>query len=185
MPLILLTEPEEEPLSLADLKLFLKLDHDEDDTLIGSLISAARRHVEKVTGRRLVSQIWRLVLDAWPADGVVHLPLAPVVAVEAARLRAGDGTPTVLATGGWVLDPASSRLHVPSRPSVLRPFAGIEIDIQAGYGGADDVPPGLKQAVRLLVAHWYENRAVDSAGGQIAVPIAAAALMAPERAVRL
>jgi uncharacterized phiE125 gp8 family phage protein len=64
---------EEEPLSLADAKLFLHIDHTVDDTLISDLIRAARKHVETVTGKRLVTQIWRLVLDQWPEDGVMKL----------------------------------------------------------------------------------------------------------------
>ena len=69
MPVILISEPEEEPLSLADAKLFLRVEHDAEDALITNLVRAARRHVETQTGRRLVTQIWRLVLDAWPLDG--------------------------------------------------------------------------------------------------------------------
>ena len=183
MPLILISEPEEEPLSLADAKLFLRLDHSADDALVTELVRAARRHVEALTARRLVTQTWRLVLDHWPDDGVVHLPIAPVMAVEAARLRAANGAETVLDTSAWVLN--GQRLHVPVRPSALRPFAGIEIDLIAGYGGAEDVPPGLVQAIRLLVAHWYEHRADALPDGASTLPLAAAALIAPERALRI
>ena len=184
MPLILLTEPDEEPLPLAGAKLFLRVEHDDDDTLIAELIRAARKHVETVTGRRLVTQVWRLVLDTWPADGVLHLPLSPVTEIAAARLRGPDGGETALETDAWLLD-AGGRLHIAQRPAVLRPFAGIEIDLEAGYGGAADVPPGFVQAIRLLVAHWYEYRASVSPHGADALPLAVAALIAPERVLRV
>lgn len=183
MPVILISQPEEEPLSLADAKLFLRVDHDADDALIEGLIRAARRHVEATTGRRLVTQIWRLVLDAWPPDGVIRLPVTPVSGIAAARLRAPDGGETALDVSDFVLDESSARLYVPQRPAVLRPFAGIEADLVAGYGAAADVPPVFVQAVRLLVGHWYEHRA--EAVTRASVPLAAAALMAPERALRL
>lgn len=185
MPLILLSEPEEEPLSLADAKLFLRVDHTADDTLIADLIRTARKHVETVTGKRLVTQIWRLVLDQWPDGGTMKLPLAPVSAVEAARLRAADGTETDVDRESWQLDTSTSRLRMPERPPVLRPFAGIEIDLEVGYGAAEDVPPGSVQAIRLLVAHWYEHRASASPSGMDALPLAVAALIAPERSLRV
>jgi uncharacterized phiE125 gp8 family phage protein len=185
MPLILIGEPEEEPLSLADAKLFLRIDHTADDALIADLIRAARKHVETVTGKRLVTQAWRLVLDQWPEGGVLKLPLAPVSAVEAARLRAPDGAETAVDTAAWLLDTSTSRLRMPERPPVLRPFAGIEIDLEAGYGAAADVPPGFVQAIRLLVAHWYEHRASALPEGMDALPLAVAALIAPERGLRI
>ena len=34
-----------------------------------------------------------------------------------------------------------------------------EIDFTAGYGSSGvDVPQPLRQAIRLLVTHWYEHR---------------------------
>ncbi len=183
MPVILISEPEEEPLSLVDAKLFLRVEHDAEDALITNLIRAARRHVETQTGRRLVTQIWRLVLDAWPLDGVIALPIAPVAVLEGARLRAVDGSASELDLSGWTFDAASARVHVAHRPRLLRAFAGIEVDVTAGYGGAEDVPPVFVQAIRLLVGHWYEHRA--EAVTRASMPLAAAALMAPERALRI
>jgi uncharacterized phiE125 gp8 family phage protein len=183
MPLILLTKPEEEPLSVDDMKVYLRVDHDDDDALIFDLIAAARRHVENGTGKRLVTQAWRVVLDVWPDDGVVSLPLSPVVRVAGACLRAINGVATPLATADWILD-CSGRLHIAFRPPLLRAFAGIEIDVEVGFGAGSEVPAGFVQAIRLLVAHWYENRTVAS-GETLFQPLAVAALMAPERALRL
>lgn len=115
---------------------------------------------------------------------MLHLPLSPVTEIAAARLRAPDGGETMLETDEWLLD-AGGRLHIPNRPAVLRPFAGIEIDVEAGYGGAQDVPAGFVQAIRLLVAHWYEYRASVSPHGADALPLAVAALIAPERVLRV
>jgi uncharacterized phiE125 gp8 family phage protein len=37
--------------------------------------------------------------------------------------------------------------------------ARIEIDYTAGYGtSGSDVPQPLRQAMRMLVTHWYEHR---------------------------
>jgi uncharacterized phiE125 gp8 family phage protein len=65
--------------------------------------------------------------------------------------------------------------------------AGIEIDIAAGYGDdADDVPAPLCQAIRMLVAHWYENRGVIAASGEVAaMPQSVSSLIAPFRVLSL
>ena len=51
---------------------------------------------------------------------------------------------------------------------------------------ATNVPEPLRQAIRLLVAHWYENRGIVAAGGEVAVlPQSVAALIAPYRVLSL
>ena len=60
---------------------------------------------------------------------------------------------------------------------------GIEIDVTAGYGPSSvDVPAPLRQAVMMLVAHWYEHRGAvghDMAGA--VPPHGFDALIAPYR----
>jgi uncharacterized phiE125 gp8 family phage protein len=72
-------------------------------------------------------------------------------------------------------------------PAPGRAIAGIELDIEAGYGdAASDVPEALRQATRVLVAHWYENRGLIAAGGAaVLLPQSAAALIAPYRVLSL
>lgn len=66
MPLQLVTPPAGEPVSLAEAKQHLRVDGDDDDLLIGSLIAAARQAAETQTGRQLITARWKLVLDAFP-----------------------------------------------------------------------------------------------------------------------
>lgn len=50
MPLQLLTPPTAEPVSLVEAKLHLRVDFNDDDALITSLITAARQAAETITG---------------------------------------------------------------------------------------------------------------------------------------
>src|SRR5690606_3123378 len=77
----LLAGPAEEPVSLAETRAFLKVDDTAEDALITTLMGAARMHVEGVTGRALLAQSWRVVLDAWPDNGQVRLTVTPFMAV--------------------------------------------------------------------------------------------------------
>jgi uncharacterized phiE125 gp8 family phage protein len=187
MSLSLLTPPAEEPLALADAKTWLRLDQDDEDDLVRALIVAARLQVEATTGRLMVSQTWRLTLDAWPCGGIVPVPLVPLASVAAATVVGDDGATTSLDLAAVTVDTASrpARLLVASRPPARR-FAGIRFDLVAGYGAGADVPAVFVQAMRLLVAHWYENRTLVAAPGADAeMPRAVTAMLAPHRVARL
>lgn len=72
MPSILVTPPSTEPVTLAEAKLHLRIETamTDDDTYISALITAARQSAETITRRAFIIQVWRLVLDAFPAPGV-------------------------------------------------------------------------------------------------------------------
>ena len=71
-------------------------------------------------------------------------------------------------------------------PAPGRLAAGIELDVTVGYGDAAvDVPQALRQAIRLLVAHWYENRGLVTVGTATVLPQSVAALIAPYRMLSL
>ena len=154
----LIAGPGEEPVSLAEAKAFCRIDGTDEDALAGALIAAARLHVESITGRALVTQTWRLVLDC-PVGLVIVLPVVPAMAI----VEAPDGA---VLQGDSVL--------------LASTFDALSIDYTAGYGGAADVPADLKQAVLTLVAYWYEHR--DSV---TTAPLGFERLIASYRRVRL
>jgi uncharacterized phiE125 gp8 family phage protein len=192
MPSILLTPPAVEPLSLAEAKAFLRIEHDDDDDVIAALIAGARIHVEAQSRRALIAQSWRLVRDAWPADGRIAVLPAPLVALTAARVWRLDGTTQAIDVDMFTVDVATApgvlSFAAGALPSPGRVFAGIELDIEAGYGeAATDVPEPLRQAIRVLVSHWYENRGLVAAagGGAATLPQSVAALISPYRVLSL
>lgn len=186
----LLAGPAEEPVTLGRAKAWLRVDGDDEDALIGTLITAARLHLENTTGRALVSQAWRLVLDKWPAGGEVRLPVAPLIELTAIRAFDEDGDDHAIPLAQFLTaGNGSARLVLPANIAgmpALRPRLGIEIDYVAGFGDADDVPEDLKQALLVLVAHWFEHRdAVVIAGSGAVIPLGFDRLIAPWREVRL
>lgn len=191
MSSFLLTAPAVEPIALAEAKTFLRVEHEDDDDVITALIAAARSHVEAQTRRALIAQTWRLVRDAWPAAGRIAVVPAPLIAVEAARVIDADGSIQAIDIENLVADTAAAPAVLAfapwSLPAPGRRVAGIEIDVAVGYGeGAGDVPEPLRQAVRLLVAHWYENRGLIAVGQVVAVvPATVAALIVPYRVLSL
>lgn len=163
----IVNSPAVEPLTLVEAKRWLRVDHADDDGLIASLIKAARERIESRTGRAVMAQTWRIVLDQWPPEARVTLPVLPVISVIAVRLLDAAGMPSVLAPALYALDPGAEPplLTVKSPPSPGRSRNGIEIDVVAGYGSAPaDCPEPLRQAMRLLVVTAYEARGPERAG---------------------
>jgi uncharacterized phiE125 gp8 family phage protein len=187
MAAILLTPPASEPLSLLEAKNYLRVSHDADDALIASQIAAARIQVESRTRRALITQTWRIVLDRWPSSGSIVSPVSPLREVIAARVRDDTGEAQVLDTEIFIPNTASSPGLIAFDASrVLHPaqeIAGIELDIEAGYGAAANVPAPLVQASRLLLARAYEFRGQGEESG--AMPDGIAELIAPYRVVAL
>jgi uncharacterized phiE125 gp8 family phage protein len=192
MPLILTSGPSVEPVSLADAKAHARVDSDAEDTLISSLILAARLHIERCLDLALISQSWSLYLDRWPDGAFVELPLAPLISVDAVRLYGPTGSSAALDPGLFIIDSASRRPRLArqdgqSWPLPGRGVNGVEIAFTAGYGQAeDDVPAPVRLAIRMLVAHWYEAREPVLLGEQAdPVPASVASLIAPYRSIRL
>lgn len=178
---IALDGPAVEPVSLAEMKVFLRVDDDAQDDLIAALIAAARLTLERATRLAFIAQGWRLRLDAWPPQRAVTLPLAPILAVEAVRVGpAATGatlTPELYRLDGG--DPARLLVDL-AAPAPATPRDGIEIDLTIGFGNAlESVPAPLRLALRRLVARWYENRGDGPPAGLGDLKGDIAALIAP------
>jgi uncharacterized phiE125 gp8 family phage protein len=173
--------------SLAEAKAHLRIDGGDDDGLVTAAIVAARVHVEAATRRALIEQGWRVYLDAWPRKRILAIPVAPLIAVESITIFDGDGAPVVVDEDDYEVDavsvPGRIVLTAQAPAPVGRAVNGIEIEITAGYGPSSiDVPGPLRQAIMMLVAHWYEHR--GAVGHDLAVqipPFGFDALIAPYR----
>ncbi|MCR4265351.1 head-tail connector protein [Nitratireductor sp. ZSWI3] len=189
MTLFRTVDPAVEPLTLAEAKAHLRIDHASEDDLLGGLLRAARQEVEKATGQALIEQAWRLVLDDWPETATVLLRRTPVRSVLSVTVFDADGAGSVLDPADYQLDAVSTpaRLLLGNRPGVGRALNGIEIDFTAGYGEAGaDVPDLLKRAILLLVAHWYEFRVGYGAADQpVSLPEGYRRLISTFRTTRL
>ncbi len=187
MTAALITAPALEPVTLADAKAHLRLDTDDDDTLLTAAIVAARVHVEALTRRCLIEQGWRVYLDRWPRKRIVKLSPAPLISVDAVTVYDANGDPTVVDADDYEVDAVAvpGRLVLSGNAPVVvgKAVNGIEIDVTAGFGPSSiEVPAPLRQAIMMLTAHWYEHRGAvghDMAGA--VPPLGFDALIAPYR----
>ena len=190
MALVLTGGPLAEPISVADAKTHLRIDGSAEDILIASLILTSRLHIEAALGLSLITQFWQLQLNDWPDGNAISLPLQPVSAITAVRTLAADGTITTLSPADTILDTGPPPRVVrtgPSWPRVTAAANGITISFVAGFGpSATNVPAPIRQAMLLLVAHWYEHRdPIEIGEPDTAIPKAVSELLKPYRRPRL
>lgn len=71
MSLSVITGPTAEPVTLADLKTFLRIDNTSEDQALVADIAAARDWIEARTGMRMMTQTWRWTVDIhWRHHGI-------------------------------------------------------------------------------------------------------------------
>lgn len=184
MDISVVTPVETEPVTLAEAKLHLRLipTDDSEDALVESLITAAREYCENRTGRALATQTIEGYLDRFPVSaGEIELPMPPAQAVERVSYIDVTGLETVLEQGtdylfdderqiGRIVLPAG-RQWPQFNPAPVNP---VRIRFIAGYDAQQPCPKSLRQAMLLLIGHWYANReAVGTVGEPIAYAVRA------------
>lgn len=73
--------PAAEPVTLAEAKLYLRVDGNEEDRLINDLIQSARQQIEQWLRRSLVTQGWKLS-QRFVAGQCLRLSLGPIQMIE-------------------------------------------------------------------------------------------------------
>jgi uncharacterized phiE125 gp8 family phage protein len=189
MKSILTTPPATEPVTLAEAKAWLRIDDSVEDALLGRLVTAARRHVEAMTGLALITQGWSHFLDEWPDRRSVRLPLAPVIAIDDVRVYGEDDEALTIDAAHYFADTAGCPARLVLRsdriwPPPGRKANGIEIKITAGFGEApSDVPEDLRAAILRLIASWFERRGDEHIAAL--PPLDIGMLLQPFRELRL
>lgn len=164
----LITAPASEPITLAEAKAQLRVTIIAEDTLISSLIIAARDLCERETGRALIAQTWELSLDNFSNE--MLLGRAPVASITSVKYTDVNGAEQTLASTEYVLDNASdsfARVVIAANkswPDIYNGINNVRIRYVAGYASSAAVPQALKQWMLLQISHWFRNRESVNAG---------------------
>jgi uncharacterized phiE125 gp8 family phage protein len=161
--LTLYTAPTTEPLTLDEVKSYLRIDTSDDDVYLWSLLTTARKFCESFQNRVYITQTWEVSFDNWPCS-VIELPKGNLQSITHIKYTDSDNVITTIDSGDYVVStrgmlgkvaPAYGKSWPSFTPCPLDP---IVIRYVCGYGTADDVPEQVKQAMYLLISHWYEQR---------------------------
>lgn len=175
------------PVTLAEAKLHLRVDANDDDSLITALIEAATGWAEKFQGRLYIQRQVVEKLDRFPARyGVIVPQYMPLISVTAIEYIDTNGRTQTVDREDYSVDTNGSGRIVPayncSWPATQGHLNDVTITYQAGYGEAADVPAQVKAAIKMLVGNWYENREATLSGISIAtVPLGVESLLWQDR----
>lgn len=178
MPLQLVSPPAAEPVSLAEAKLHLRVDFNEDDSLIAALISAARQAAETITLRQIVTARWKLVLDSFPGPSLMGVPAGrsftlpghavllakcPVVSVVSIDYLDMNSVQRTMPVENYACDLACEPARITPIfgqiwPISLPQIGAVSVTFDAGYGAPEQVPEGIKSWIKLRVGSLYAHR---------------------------
>ena len=174
MGLSLVTAPVAEPVSLVEMREYLRITHTDDDDILSSLMKGARRVIENQTASSFMTTTWDMdsvavhdfALDPLGIQPTrIYPPRQPVQSITHIK----DMRTTQLDT---TIDPATYALQFEASEDIahIRPVNtgwptnvssepnSCRIRFVAGYTSASLVPETVKLSIKMVTAHWYENR---------------------------
>lgn len=175
------TGPAAEPVTVAEVKAYARIDSDEDDAQIQAWIETARAAAESFTRRSFITRTLRLSLDnvgrggsPWEPgyyelpvnyfDGALatrfELPLGPVLGVTSITTYDAANAGTLYASSRYRLSGDRVVLNAGEVwPGGLRSAGAAEIVYTAGYGpNPSDVPRPIRTAVTMHAAQMYDGQ---------------------------
>lgn len=160
---VLVTPPDTNPVSLAEVKEHLRVSHDDEDAVIGLYLGAAVSHLDGPKGwlaRALAPQTWA---ERFPRfAGRLRLAVAPILAVDSVAYLDQFGASQTVAADWFEADEGEvAFLDDFVVPSTLGGHYDLTVTYQAGY---ETVPSDIRAAILLLVGDLYTNReaSIDS-----------------------
>ena len=156
-----------EPIALVEAKLHIRVSMDDtaEDSLIEGFITAAREYVENYARRALALQTVEAYLPKFPCSDRIELPRPPLQNVLSVSYKNSAGIETTMtANVDYLVDTENGAGVVvlpygKNWPSYTPyPVNSVKIRYIAGYTYSNLIPKSIKQAMFLLIGHWYENR---------------------------
>lgn len=171
MGLSLLTAPASEPVTLAEARLWCKVDTTDDDALITSLVRHARQRAEDIMQTAVITQRWDQTLDSFP-PAEIRLRRPPVSRIVSITYVDTAGATQTLASSNYTLDASTF-------PGWVLPAYGVDwpatrdqanavtVRFDTGYANASAVPEPIRTWMHLTVKFLYDNREAFVVGARI------------------
>jgi len=177
--------PTVSPITLEEVRAHLRIDHTDEDPTLQLYIDAATGYLEGPNGildRALVTQSWQQDYPAFTDPILLPLGLQPVQSVTSINYYDEAGATQLLsdtlyrlvanAAGGPVIERATDAAW----PATAVRDDAVAVVFVAGVEPLA-VPAPIRQAMLLLVGHWYAMRETAATGSYAEVPYAVTALL--------
>lgn len=189
MPTRLVTPPASEPLTLQEAKDHLRLEVGDDDAQVTDAIKAARQWAEAYLWRGIVTQTWELLRPGFPCEDGFELPKGNLGTVSFVKYLDSSGALQTWSSSNYLVDSASEpgRVLLPFGavwPTTLQQWNSVQVQYTVGWA-VGDVPVPIKNALKLLVSQFYEQRTPEIVGTIVSqVSFGVEALLHPYRLAR-
>jgi uncharacterized phiE125 gp8 family phage protein len=169
MALLQIVAPTSEPVTLAETKEHLNIDHADDDRLLEGYIVAARHQAENYTKRQLMPATWKYIIrDFRGSNEVIELMRPPLSTVSSnVSIQYRDNTNSTNTLGATVYEVDSERIPGRVYPSYSNEWPSnvlsdhpksVQITFVSGYTGRPAVPRPIKHWIMQRVGVMYEYR---------------------------
>lgn len=170
------TAPTVEPVALDEVKAQSRIETTDEDIYLGGLIRAARGHIERACGIRIMTQTVAIKCDGF--SDFAALPVSPIASVSSVTYSDTNGAAQTLAGTVYEarIDGGIAAIVLKSGQSWpdIQTGSRITVNVIAGAAGA---PDEIKQAALMLIAHWYVNREAVGQNNVAPMPMAVDALL--------
>lgn len=158
MKLTVILQPTKEPITLSDVKSFLRMDESQtyDDSYLTALIATARAYCEGYQRKAYMTQTLKAIFDTEGLESPWRIKLPRSFALQSvSSVKITTRATTTVVTDYNVSDDLLAEVVIETSGLTADRIA---IEYVVGTDSADNVPVQVKQAMRMLIAHWYENR---------------------------
>lgn len=199
------TPPTVDPVTVAEVKNYLRVDGNAEDSVIESMIKAATLILEDYCDTKFIEQTWLEYHDCFPFkeknewwDGVkeiaiselysqvpyMDLLIGPIKNFVGLKTYPDSGVAEVFDSSNYVVDNSNAFGRIALKmgnvwpTTILRKVNGIELEYVVGLSPDQaGLPSNVKQAIFILIARMYEKRGDED----IQIPPLSCSLLAPYR----
>jgi len=150
----LIEPPDTEPVSLADAKKNLRVDHIDDDDMIARKIKEAREWVERRTQQKIAESIWELGLDGFPSSDIT-LTICPVQSIASIKYDDTNGVEQTMPPANYSYS-----------EGIISPVDGwptsggtnsVRIQVVTGYEDNALIPNPVIASIHLVIKELYDG----------------------------
>ena len=179
------TAPATTPVSLSEVKEWLRIDHSAEDTSLTNLIKAATKRAEELTNLKFISQTWSIYFDAFPESNILDLRMGRLISVTHVKSYDESNVATTFGATNYIAETSGAHGAIALKTgalwpvTILKPKGGVEIEAIFGFGAnASDVPEDIRTAILEICVALYDGRGNEEIKP---LPASASALLGPYR----
>ena len=166
---VTLVQPATEPVTLSEMKEWLRVDGTDQDVVITDLIRSAREWAEGYASRSFIDRAVDVTWATFPTIGAdLYLPGPPAKALTALTYVDSSGAPQVYDIADTTLEELYGLLRV--NPDAVEDWPqdafSVNAKYTAGFGDAAAVPEQIKTAIKVAATQNFLVRGDQIAGSQ-------------------